>query len=105
MSFFVERGNQENHGRYRREVAAYLKKNKQDYQCIFETERELDDYIAAMELDRAWGGELELSILSKLHRCGFLIHAVGRPSISVDSCEDIPDKQTYHLAYHLNVSF
>jgi len=105
MSFFVERGNQENHGRYRREVAAYLKKNKQDYQCIFETERELDDYIAAMELDRAWGGELELSILSKLYRCGFLIHAVARPSISVDSCEDIADKQTYHLAYHLNVSF
>jgi hypothetical protein len=67
-----------------------------------------------MEKDRAWGGELEMSILSKLYQCGFLIHANGRPNISVinfqdlfyqvDSCEHITEKNTYHLAYHLNVT-
>ena len=35
-----------------------------------------------IERDRVWGGELELSILSKLFKCGFLIHANNRPDIS-----------------------
>ena len=37
-----------------------------------------------MSKDRAWGGELEMSILSKLYKCGFLIHANNRPNISVN---------------------
>ena len=112
MSFFNERGNQENHMKYRREVVNYLRKNKQEYQVIFETEEELEDYIRTLDKDRAWGGELELSILSKLYHCGFTIHAFNRPIITVDSWEDENDesikvngeKKQYHLAYHLNVS-
>jgi OTU domain-containing protein 3 len=82
MSFFVE-GTQENHMKYRKKVVDYLHRNKQEYQCIFETEQELDEYIKTMEKDHVWGGELELSILSKLYKCGFLIHANNRPDISV----------------------
>ncbi len=69
--------------KYRREVIEYIKKNKEEYQPIFENEQELNEYIRMMEKDRAWGGELEMSILSKLYKCGFLIHANGRPNISV----------------------
>jgi uncharacterized protein YdcH (DUF465 family) len=87
FSFFMEKGNQESHMKYRKEVVNYIKKHKDGYQCIFETESELDDYITMIEKDRAWGGELEMSILSKLYQCGFIIHATGRPNISVDSCE------------------
>ena len=36
-----------------------------------------------MANDHVWGGELELSILSKLYKCGFIIHANNRPDISV----------------------
>lgn len=61
----------------------------------------MDDYIKMIERERAWGGELEMTILSKLYKCGFMIHANNRPNISVDSCEDIHEKKTYHLAYHL----
>jgi hypothetical protein len=38
MSFFIEKGNQENHMKYRREVIEYIKKNKEEYQPIFENE-------------------------------------------------------------------
>ncbi len=103
MSFFEERGNQGSHFRYRKEVAQYLSAHKEEYQCIFETEQELNEYIKNIQRERAWGGELELSILSRLYQCGFIIHASGRPDIIVDSCEGVPDKKTYHLAYHLNV--
>lgn len=102
MSFFLEKGNQEHHLKYRKEVVNYLRKNKEEYQPIFETEQELDEYINMMQRDRVWGGELEMSILSKLYKCAFMIHATGRPNISVDSCEDVKDKKVYQLAYHLN---
>lgn len=85
FSFFRERGNQENHMKYRKEVIHYLRLNKEDYQPIFENREELEDYITMMSKDRAWGGELEMSILSKLYKCGFLIHANNRPNISVSS--------------------
>jgi hypothetical protein len=62
---------------------SYIKRNKDQYQCIFEDANELEDYIRMIERDRAWGGELEMSIISKIHQCGFLIHASGRPNISV----------------------
>ena len=114
MSFFVE-GNQEVHNKYRQRVVQYLRQNRKDYQCIFETEEELQDYISVISRDHAWGGELELSILSKLYKCAFVIHANGRPEITVilflynthqqvDSLEEEENKNTYHLAYHLNVS-
>ncbi|TNV85140.1 hypothetical protein FGO68_gene1959 [Halteria grandinella] len=54
-----------------------------------------------IERDRTWGGELEMSILSKQYQCAFVIHANGRPNIAVDSCEHIANKQVFHLAYHL----
>lgn len=50
---------------------------------IFENERELDDYIRMIEREHSWGGELELSILSKIYKCAFVIHANNRPDISV----------------------
>lgn len=84
MSFLVE-GNQENHVKYRVKVVQYLKQNRKDYQCIFETEEELQDYINVISREHTWGGELELSILSKLFRCAFVIHANGRPEITVIS--------------------
>ena len=85
FSFMRERGNQENHMKYRNEVVQYLRLNKQEYQPIFENKEELEDYIKMIAKDRAWGGELEMSILSKLYKCGFLIHANNRPNISVSS--------------------
>ena len=83
FSFFMERGSQSSHMKYRREVVKYMRKQKSDYQCLFENERELDEYIESIEKERAWGGELEMTILSKIYQCGFLIHANGRPVISV----------------------
>ena len=85
FSFFMERGNQSNHMKYRREVTQYMRRHKQDYQCIFENEKELDEYIEAVEKEKAWGGELEMTILSKVYKCGFIIHANGRPNISVSN--------------------
>ena len=57
--------------------------NRSEYQCIFETEKEMDEYIQSIEKERAWGGELEMAILSKIYKCAFIIHANGRPNISV----------------------
>lgn len=64
-------------------MVQYLRKNKKDYLCIYETEKELDDYIRVIERDHVWGGELEMSILSKLFSCAFIIHANNRPDITV----------------------
>ena len=36
MSFFMEKGNQENHMYYRKVVADYIRGHKEEYQCIFE---------------------------------------------------------------------
>lgn len=82
MSFFVE-GNQENHRKYRYQTVEYLRIHKDEYQCLFETQQELEDYIKMMAKDHVWGGELELSILSKLYKCIFIIHANNRPDIIV----------------------
>jgi hypothetical protein len=57
--------------------------HKSEYQCIFETEKEMDEYIQSIERDSVWGGELEMAILSKIYSCAFIIHANGRPNISV----------------------
>lgn len=43
----------------------------------------MDDYINWIEIEKAWGGELEMAILSKIYKCAFIIHANGRPNISV----------------------
>lgn len=82
---FLEEGNQENHTKYRTRVAQYLRQNRKDYECIFETEKEMDDYIRLVERDHVWGGELEMSILSKLNKCAFIIHANNRPDITVQN--------------------
>ena len=44
----------------------------------------MNDYIRVMEREHTWGGELELSILSKIYKCAFVIHANGRPDIYVN---------------------
>jgi hypothetical protein len=36
-----------------------------------------------MGKDHIWGGDLELSILSKTLQCSFVIHANNRPDITV----------------------
>lgn len=82
MSYFIE-GREENHAHYRSKVVNYLRANRKDYECIFETEKELDDYIRLIERNHVWGGELEMSILSKLYKCAFIIHANNRPDICV----------------------
>jgi len=43
----------------------------------------MDEYISWIEFERAWGGELEMAILSKIYTCAFNIHANGRPIIRV----------------------
>jgi hypothetical protein len=43
----------------------------------------MDEYIESIEKAGAWGGELEMAILSKIYKCAFIIHANGRPNISV----------------------
>jgi hypothetical protein len=58
-------------------------KNREEYQCLFETEDELTEYIQMMGKDHIWGGDLELSILSKILQCSFVIHANNRPDITV----------------------
>ena len=82
ISFF-DCHTQENHLKYRQMVTSYIRKNREEYMPIFETERELDDYIKMMEREHTWGGELELSILSKLLNCEFIVHANNRPDIHV----------------------
>lgn len=62
-----------------------MKKHQEEYQCLFETQQELDEYIDMIQREHAWGGELELSILSKLYNCSFVIHAYNRPDITVNS--------------------
>lgn len=76
-------GNQENHLFYRKKCVDYIKANRGEYQCIFENAEELEEYIRMMEGPRAWGGEMEMSIFSKLYKCAFIIHANGRPEITV----------------------
>lgn len=67
FSFMMERGNQESHMKYRKEVTQYMRKQRHEYQCIFETEKEMDEYIQSIEKEKAWGGELEMAILSKIY--------------------------------------
>lgn len=43
----------------------------------------MDEYISRMDREHSWGDELELSILSKLYNCKFIIHANNRPDITV----------------------
>eukprot|EP00347_Sterkiella_histriomuscorum_P018742 403344352 len=102
MSFFEDHS-QDNHQKYRHKVVQYLRANQLEYIPIFENQSDLDDYIRMIEREHTWGGELELSILSKIYNCAFIIHANNRPDISVDSVEgENKNKKTYHLAYHLN---
>ena len=68
---------------YRHKVVDYMRAHKDEYQCLYENEQELEDNIRMIERSHWWGGELEMSILSKLYKCAFVIHATGRPEITV----------------------
>ncbi len=83
IALFME-GNQDNHKKYRQATCNYMRKNRQDYEFLYETPEELEDHIQTMEKDHVWGGEPEISILSKLYNCIFIIHSSNRPNITVN---------------------
>lgn len=60
-----------------------MKKNRSDYEFLFETQEEGNFYINHLFDDHVWGGDVEMSILSKIYNCIFVIHASGRPDLTV----------------------
>jgi hypothetical protein len=54
---------------------------------LYEQKEELNYYIDNLEKAHVWGGDLEMSILSKLYNCIFVIHATNRPDIRVDNTD------------------
>jgi len=67
-------GTEENHYTYRTKAMEYLRDNFDEFFWHFETPYEANEYYTSMSQSGTWGGELELSILSKLFQIKFLLH-------------------------------
>ena len=51
-------GNQNQHGRVREEVVKWIQEHAANFKFFFENEREFENYLFQMRLNRTWGDEL-----------------------------------------------
>ena len=76
-------GQEELHGKYRKDTVEELKSNKDEYSLFIEDDRTIEEYLEDMAEDGAWGSQLEIRALSAVYRFNCIIHQVDNPSMSL----------------------
>ena len=94
-------GEESKHEFLREQVCDHLEVNKEEYKWFIEEDKNIDDYISTMRTAGEWGGQLEMSILAKLHMFNVIIYQIEQEDMVQEFHSwDTPDLKTIHLTYH-----
>ena len=93
-------GDEKLHRKYRKDAVDQLESNKDIYSPFIEDDETIDQYLADIEKDGTWGGQLEIQALSVVHNFNCIVHQVDNP-IMVFSNYPLGTVKTIHISYHL----
>ena len=93
-------GDEKLHRKYRKNAVDQLESNKDIYSPFIEDDETIDQYLADIEKDGSWGGQLEIQALSVVHNFNCIVHQVDHP-IMVFSNYPLGTVPTIHISYHL----
>ena len=94
-------GREWKHEYLRRQVANHLAENKDEYRFYIDGDMDIDDYIEHIRREGVWGGQLEMSILAKLHKFNVILHQIDYEDMAQEFHPwDTKDLKTVHLTYH-----
>jgi len=94
-------GSEFRHNKLRKDVVDHLKANKEEYRLFMENDIKIDKYIRLMSRDGQWGGQLEMSILAKIHKFNIIMYQVDYD----DNAQEFhpwntKGLKTVHVTYH-----
>ncbi len=77
-----------------------MKLNSADF-CPYVDKEDLQDYTQKLEKDGTWGGQLEITALSKQFKFNAIVHQVGNPDLMIFNHKPPGSVPTIHISYHL----
>ena len=94
-------GQEYHHWNLRQEVCDHLDENKEEYKFYIEDDISIDIYTRVMRRDGIWGGQLEMSVLAKLHKFNVIIHQIDMEDMAQEFHSwDTKGLKVIHLTYH-----
>ena len=97
--------NENNHRAYRIKTTEYMKANIEKFKPFVDSDEiEIEDYIAKMEKNREWGGNLEIYAMSMALKVNFYIYIYQRPLYVVKNWDNPVQNimMTFHDGQHYN---
>ena len=93
-------GHEKLHMKYRQEAVTFIEEHKEEYAPFIEDEETVEQYLAELQKDGTWGGQMELQALSNIYRFNYIVHQVDNPIMAFSNFPwgTVP---TLHLSYHL----
>mmetsp|Transcript_41779 Transcript_41779/g.67091 ORF Transcript_41779/g.67091 Transcript_41779/m.67091 type:complete len:293 (+) Transcript_41779:47-925(+) len=92
-------GSQGKHMDIREKVVEAIEQDEEHFSLFIHEDESFQDYCQRMREDGEWGGNMELTSLSRLLNCAIVIHSADQPAY-VLSCEESPGfTSQVHLAY------
>lgn len=77
-----------------------MRENKDSFRDFIEDDELIDAYLDKMERDGEWGGQLEMTALSLLHRFNVIVHQVGSKPMIQEVHSPLDSVKCLHLSYH-----
>ena len=84
---------------YRKQACKYISEHKEEYQMFLDENEDIDEYISNMEKNGTWGGQFEISALSKALKIDFVIFYLDQPNYIINLNKEYC-KIVCHLAHH-----
>eukprot|EP01086_Lenisia_limosa_P004300 TRINITY_DN1944_c0_g1_i1.p1 TRINITY_DN1944_c0_g1~~TRINITY_DN1944_c0_g1_i1.p1 ORF type:complete len:288 (+),score=38.93 TRINITY_DN1944_c0_g1_i1:40-903(+) len=91
-------GNAHQHSEVRAAVVTHMVRMPDLYAPFVGDDMPFDEYIGEMKENGAWGGQIELTAISRLYSAVIIIHQLNEPNFAMQVCES--PKCTIHLAFH-----
>lgn len=67
-------GNEKLHRKYRQDAIDHIEANKDNFAPFIEDDETIEQYLSDMVKDGIWGGQIELTALSAVHRFNYIVH-------------------------------